>query len=200
MESDTPEWVIPIVGHPSAGKSTLIRYLTGVKVPIGKKSGTTKKIKEFALSNHLFIRDYPGFGRIEGRSKEISNRVQQKIIDDIDDLKDRILVGIIVADLSNVALMASKFDKKGFVPIDFEMVEFLIECSKRNQPMVLGNKIDKLPKNINPDEFLDYFPPKIDFFPVALKNKIGLEPVLYHLQNLVDEVLGDELYERWWRL
>ena len=191
-------WIIPVVGHPSAGKSTLIRYLTGVKVPVGKKPGTTRRIRDFPVASELIIRDYPGFGRMAGRSRKVVDIIQQNIINDLETIKNQILIGIIITDLSNVALMAKKFTAKGYIPLDYEMVEFIAEISA-NQPMLLGNKIDKLDKHTHPDTFLKYFPANIDYFPVALKHKIGLEPVFYHLQTLVDNKLGDLLHDRWWR-
>ncbi|MHA2365514.1 MAG: GTPase [Candidatus Hodarchaeales archaeon] len=196
------QWVIPVVGHPSAGKSTLIRFLTGVKVPVGKKPGTTRKIRDFFVSEQLIIRDYPGFGRLAHRSRKTSNKIQQLIVDDLENLQNRILVGIVISDLSNVALIAEKLDRKGFIPIDFEMVSFVAEISSLYCPIVLGNKIDKLPKNTSPDYFRKYFPKDIEFFPVALKHKVGLEPFFYHFQKIIDDVLGDDdaLYKKWWRV
>jgi predicted GTPase len=86
--------------------------------------------------------------------------------------------------------MASKLDSKGFVPIDFELAEFLIELSNK-KVIVLGNKIDKIPDEKHIDKFIEFFPYEIDFFPVSLKYKIGLEPFLSFLQMICDEIFDD---------
>ena len=70
------KWLIPCVGHPSAGKSTLIRILTGRKVAVGRKSGTTKKIHTIPLSENVAILDFPGFGKVSHKSKIIAFIIQ----------------------------------------------------------------------------------------------------------------------------
>lgn len=195
---DTFTWYIPIIGHPSAGKSTLIRLLTGKKVAVGKKSGTTKKIKTIPLSEHLAILDFPGFGKVTNRSKSFAEHLQQKVIDELENLTGKILVGILVSDVSNMELVAKKLDNKGFIPIDFELTEFLQEISTV-KPIVLGNKIDKLQDQENLDRFASYFPEHIDYFPVSLKEKLNMESFLFHLQMICNDNVGDELADYFWK-
>lgn len=190
-------WYIPIVGHPSAGKSTLIRILTGKKVPVGKASGTTKKINHIQISENLTVLDFPGYGKVSHRSSSFADQLQQTTIEFLEEIKPNILVGIVITDLSNIELMSTKFDSKGFIPIDFELTEFLFELSNKNV-IVLGNKIDKLPENSNHDDFLKFLPKDIVFFPVSLKHRISLEPFLIYLQMLCDEIF-DELNSYFWK-
>ncbi len=191
-------YYIPIVGHPSSGKSTLIRILTGKKnAAVGRKSGTTKKIKKIQVSENLTILDFPGYGKVIGRSKSFADHLQQNTVDFLEEIKPNILVGIVIADLSNIELISSKFDNKGFIPIDFELTEFLFELTNKNV-IVLGNKIDKLPDKIDHDQFVKFFPENIVFFPVSLKYKSGLDSFLIYLQMLCDE-LFDELESFFWK-
>ena len=134
---------IPIIGHPSAGKSTLIRLLTGKKVAVGKSSGTTRKINHIQISENVTILDFPGYGRLSHRSRSFADFLQQQTIDYLEEIKSSILVGIVISDLSNIELVANKLDSKGYIPIDYELAEFALELSNRTV-IVLGNKIDKL--------------------------------------------------------
>lgn len=190
-------WIIPICGHPSAGKSTLIRLLTPVKARVGKKPGTTRRINAIPMTENLTIKDYPGFGRLAGRSRRKSGKVQQDIVRTLEQEANDILVGIVVTDLSNVKLMAEKLGKKGFVPIDYEMSEFIGEISGK-PVIVVGNKIDKLDRGDNPDSYIEYFPQGVQFFPVALKHKKGVEPLLVYLQSVVTDALGEEVEGLFW--
>lgn len=51
-------------GRPNAGKSSLIKAITGMKVVIGKEPGTTQKIEFYPLTKNLSLVDMPGYGRI----------------------------------------------------------------------------------------------------------------------------------------
>lgn len=190
-------YYIPIIGHPSAGKSTLIRILTGKKVAVGKKSGTTKKINHIQISDNVTILDFPGFGKVSHRSKSFADYLQQSTIDFLEEIKGEILIGIVITDLSNIELVASKLDSKGFIPIDFELAEFLIELSNKSI-IVLGNKIDKLSSGTDYNKFLDYYPKDIIFYPVSLKFRTGLDSFLAYLQILCDD-LFDELQSYFWK-
>lgn len=188
---------IPIIGHPSAGKSTLIRLLTGRKVAVGKASGTTKKIIQIQISENVTILDFPGYGKVDHRSRSFADYLQQKTIDFLEEIKSSILVGIVISDLSNIELVANKLDSKGYIPIDYEITEFAHELSNKTV-IVLGNKIDKLAENIDYNEFIDFYPQDIMFFPVSLKFRKGLEPFLTYLQMLCDD-LFDELESFFWK-
>ncbi len=69
-----PERYIIFTGRPNAGKSTTIRALTGVKVPIGKRPGTTKKINKYQIGKDLYLVDMPGYGRKLGAHKSVEDR------------------------------------------------------------------------------------------------------------------------------
>jgi GTP-binding protein EngB required for normal cell division len=51
-------------GRPNAGKSTLIKQITGIRVPSGKQPGTTRKVSLYSLCKGLYLVDTPGYGRI----------------------------------------------------------------------------------------------------------------------------------------
>jgi len=191
-------WYIPIVGHPSAGKSTLIRILTGKKnAVVGKKSGTTKKIHHIQVSENVTILDFPGYGKVSRRSKSFADYLQQNTVDFLESIKSNILVGIVITDISNIELVSAKFDQKGYIPIDYELTEFLYELSNKTV-LVLGNKIDKLPKDTDYNQYLEFLPKDIIFYPVSLKSHLGIEPFLIYLQMLCDEIM-DELEEFFWK-
>ncbi len=191
-------WYIPIVGHPSAGKSTLIRILTGKKnIAVGKKSGTTKKINHIQISENLTILDFPGYGKVSNRSKSFADYLQQNTIDYLECIKSNILVGIVITEISNIELISVKLDNKGYIPIDYELTEFLYELSMKTV-IVLGNKIDKVPENTDYNQYLDFLPEDIIFYPVSLKKRIGLESFLIYLQMICDDIF-DEVNSFFWK-
>ena len=50
-------------GRPNAGKSSIIRAVTGLKVDVGKDPGTTQRINRYPIAEGLTLIDMPGYGR-----------------------------------------------------------------------------------------------------------------------------------------
>lgn len=66
---------ILFVGRSNVGKSTLIRALTGKKVPVGKLPGVTRKPLHIPYQN-LQITDMPGFGYMSKITKKAGKRLR----------------------------------------------------------------------------------------------------------------------------
>ena len=67
-------------GRPNAGKSSLIKEITGLKIKTGKHAGTTRKLSYYPLSEGLVLVDLPGLGKMVGVSKKFEEKINRQII------------------------------------------------------------------------------------------------------------------------
>ena len=67
-------------GRPNAGKSSLVKKLTGLNITTGKRAGTTRKVSYYPLSDDLVLVDLPGLGKMVGVSKKFEEKVNMQII------------------------------------------------------------------------------------------------------------------------
>jgi len=70
---------ILFLGRSNVGKSSVIRKLTGKRVPVGKRPGVTRKPLRLKLGE-LEIIDMPGFGYMAGMSREKQETVKTGIV------------------------------------------------------------------------------------------------------------------------
>ena len=152
-------------GRPNAGKSSIIKKITGINAESGKRPGTTSKITMYPLSKDLILVDMPGYGRITKAGRHREDRVKDQILEFIEDNADLILLSVHVLDISTFSEVAERLDRKGFIPIDIEMIQLLTQTTG-TPPIIAVNKIDKITQrklkssiqdlenrldNINPD-------------------------------------------------
>ena len=130
---------IVIVGRSNVGKSTLFYQLFGKKVRKGKKPGTTLKPNTFQFKD-LLVTDLPGFGYVRG-SKKLNEKIKDFFVRYIEH-NDRIFAAIQVIDASSFLEIVDRWEKRGEIPIDIEMHEFLRELGIF--VFVAANKIDKI--------------------------------------------------------
>ena len=150
---------IVFAGRSNVGKSTLFYQLFGVKVRKGKKPGTTIKPNQITYKD-LIITDLPGFGYISGVDREFNERVKDFIVRYIEENADRIILAIQVVDGKSFLEIAERWEKRGYIPVEVEMFEFLNEvCPK---VFLAVNKMDKVD---NPDETLDAIAEKLGMIP-----------------------------------
>jgi len=177
-----PERYIIFTGRPNAGKSTTIRALTGVKVPIGKRPGTTKKINKYQIGKELYLVDMPGYGRKLGAHKSVEDRTKDKILKFIEKEADNIVAAVHVFNINTFIETEKRLARKGFISIDIEMVQYIAE-NLGELPFVAANKIDKgkeqdIMENMDaflygvtdgdPEAAVDYV------FPISAKKKVGI--------------------------
>ena len=129
-------------GRPNAGKSSIIKKITGINAESGKRPGTTSKITMYPLSKDLILVDMPGYGRITKAGKQREDRVKDQILEFIEDNADLILLSVHVLDISTFSEVAERLDRKGFIPIDIEMIQLLTQTTG-TPPIIAVNKIDK---------------------------------------------------------
>ncbi|TFF94028.1 GTP-binding protein, partial [Candidatus Thorarchaeota archaeon] len=137
------------------GKSSTIRALTGVKLRVGKKPGSTKRESRVDLGPVLLV-DIPGFGYMSGTSKVDIERMKVSVVRQIEEWSDDILLGVLVLDISIFRELAERWERRGEIPVDVEFYTFLGEIA--DSVLVVANKIDKVKKRERHDEleFLRY--------------------------------------------
>ena len=189
---------IPVTGRPNAGKTSLINYLTRSKRPVGKHAGTTLRIVPIALINDIFLVDLPGFGRITKRSKKLEDILKDQIVQFLENPENLLFTAIHIIDISTFHIVNKSLEKKGIIPIDIEMIQFLCEVLER-PPLVLLNKIDKVTTQLLDDNihiFENYSLPKIEYFTISLSSKKGCRTFRNKLQNLIINEFGVK-YQKW---
>ena len=151
------EKYVVFTGRPNAGKSSLIKELSGLNITIGKHAGTTRKVSKYPLSDGLVLVDLPGLGKMVGVSKRFENRVNDEIIEFLESNAQDIILAVAVFDISTFLEVTWRLEKKGFMSVDVEMVRFLMDILGEF-PVVVANKIDKEKKSeiaANLNEFLN---------------------------------------------
>ncbi len=162
---------IVFVGRSNVGKSTLFSQLFGVRVRKGKRPGTTIKPNQIKFRD-LLLTDLPGFGYIAGVSREFNERVKDFIVRYIEENADRIVAAVHVIDSKSFLDVVERWERRGAIPIDVEMFEFLNEFGF--DVLVAANKMDKVE---NPDETLN-----------GIVEKLGMHPPWYLWRHVIHPV------------
>jgi GTP-binding protein EngB required for normal cell division len=150
------ERYLVFTGRPNAGKSSIIREVVGLDVVISKRPGTTRRISKYPLSGDLVLVDMPGFGRMMGVSKRLADQKNDQIISFLESCAQDIALAVHVLDISTFSEVTWRLEKKGFISVDVEMVQFLTE-TLGEFPLVAANKIDKVDRKeleVNLEEFM----------------------------------------------
>lgn len=136
------EKYLVFTGRPNAGKSSLIKELSGLNIATGKRPGTTRTIKKYALNDGLFLVDLPGLGKMMGVSKRFEEKVNRRIVEFLESNAQNIVLAVAVLDISTFLEVTWRLEKKGFQSVDVEMVKFLA-ANLGEFPVVVANKTDK---------------------------------------------------------
>ena len=176
------EGYLVFTGRPNAGKSSIIKGVVGIDVATGKRPGTTRRIMKYPLSGGLFLIDMPGFGRMMGVSRALEERIKDRILSFLESNVQRIALAVHVLDISTFLEVTWRLEKKGFISVDVEMIQFLAKVVGE-LPLVAANKIDKASEEeiaVNLEEFMHQVsgghPQAIEdyIFPVSAKTGEGL--------------------------
>jgi GTP-binding protein EngB required for normal cell division len=163
-------------GRPNAGKSSIIRAVTGLKVNVGKDPGTTQRIERYPIAEGLTLIDMPGYGRSLRGSRTQEEEKKDDILDFLELNAGSISLAVHVVNISTFLEAEMRLAKKGFIPLDVEMVHFL----KRDlgvTVLVAMNKIDKGPKEYIEDNIAalkEELGPSIPVFPVSARTDVGV--------------------------
>jgi len=137
-----PDRYIVFTGRPNAGKSTAINALTGLKLPVGKRPGTTTKIRMYPVAPGLTLVDMPGYGAKARGSRDQEDRTKDAILAFLEENSGRIAAAVHVVNITTYIETEERLSRKGYLSLDVEMVRYLRETLGA-YPLVAANKIDK---------------------------------------------------------
>jgi GTP-binding protein Era len=138
------EGYLVVTGRPNAGKSSIIKAVIGLDVATGKRPGTTRRIAQHPLRDGLVLVDMPGFGRMMRVSKRVANKMNDRILRFVEAHAPHVALAVHVLDISTFREVTWRLDRKGFLSVDVEMVQWLAK-TLGEFPLVAANKIDKGP-------------------------------------------------------
>jgi len=137
-----PERYVIFTGRPNAGKSSIIRALTGLKLPVGKRPGTTTGIRRYPSAPGLTLVDMPGYGSRARGSRGWEDRAKDAILGFIDENAGSIAAAVHVLNITTFLEAEERLARKGYTSLDVEMVGY-IRGKLGWPPLVAANKIDK---------------------------------------------------------
>ena len=132
---------IIFVGRSNVGKSSLIRALTGKKIPVGKLPGVTRKPMHIPYQN-LQITDMPGFGYMSKITKAGQEAIKDNIVHYIENNASNISLAVLVVNSASFIEIVDRWAGRDEIPVEVEFFEFLQEMNIKT--IVAANKIDKL--------------------------------------------------------
>ena len=146
---DSKKPLIVFAGRSNVGKSSTIRALTGKRVRVGKRPGSTRW-EHFIDLGPVELVDIPGFGYMAGQSKDTIEKTKTMIVQKLEKWSDRIAIAVLIVDISLFRELVERWEQRGEIPIDIEFYSFLSEVSSR--VIIVANKIDKIKKSRIDDE------------------------------------------------
>jgi GTP-binding protein EngB required for normal cell division len=192
--------LIVFVGRSNVGKSSIIRALTGKKVVVGKRPGSTRWEHMIEMGS-ITIVDIPGFGFMAGQSKTKIEDTKKHIIESLENWSDRILLSVLILDVSLFRELHDRWSSRGELPVDVEFYSFLCEISPR--VVVVANKADKL-KSSHVQGELDFLVQMLREAVIEREPTVIVTNALKRigvslLRDLIDEILLEEGLEspRW---
>ncbi len=149
--------MIVFAGRSNVGKSSLIRALTGRRLRVGKKPGSTRWEQFVDLGSIVFV-DIPGFGYMARQSKKAIEETKTLVIQKLEKWSSRLVLAVLVIDTSLFRELVERWEGRGEIPIDVEFYGFLSEIAPN--VIVVANKIDKV-KRPRREECLEYLRAKL---------------------------------------
>ncbi|WP_232700390.1 GTP-binding protein EngB [Halobacterium wangiae] len=152
---------VVLVGRSNVGKSTLMREITGHKVPTGQKPGVTRQPNHFDWASEDFmVTDLPGFGFMSGVEDDHREQIKTDIVRYLEAHADDILVGVLVLDGKAAVDIIDRHSGEDEIPHVVELFYLLEELGIH--PVVAVNKMDKVDDR---DERLDDIADRLGLLP-----------------------------------
>ena len=188
--------IIVFAGRSNVGKSSSIRILTGRKLRVGKKPGSTRWEKIVDLGP-VQVADIPGFGFMAGQSKTAIEDTKNRIVQILEQWAENLVLSVLIIDISLFRELFERWSSRGEIPIDVEFYTFLSEISER--VIVAANKVDKLrgPEVSQELQFLaDQLREAVpDREPEIIVTSCTKKTGLRSLRDRIDAVLADQRIE-----
>ncbi|MFW9906118.1 MAG: hypothetical protein ACFFFH_17485, partial [Candidatus Thorarchaeota archaeon] len=115
-----------------------------------------------------------------------------EIISFLESPSNQLLFAIHIIDISTFHHMVASLEKKGIIPIDVEMIQFLAEISNE-PPIIVLNKIDKVKSDLIKHNLMilqSYDIPESDIFLLSLRTNNGCRTLQTEIKKLIVQKLG----------
>lgn len=177
---------VGLVGMPSVGKSTLLSSVSAANPKIAAYHFTTlsPNLGVVTLKDRrtFILADLPGM--IEGASEGIG--LGTKFLKHAS--RTRILAHVI-----DMAGTEGREPIKDYEIIRKEIVSYSDALAKKKE-IIVANKMDMPGFEENLEKFKERYPDK-EIFSISAMNHEGLEPLLIHLRDALDEIGEEKLYQ-----
>jgi len=143
---------------------------------IGKDPGTTRRIEIHKLAPGLGLVDMPGYGRSIRGGRDAEDQIKDQILSFLKENAANIILVVHVVNTGTFIETMGRLDKKGFIPVDVEMVHYV----KRDlgiPVLVAANKVDKAgvtEMGENLDALKEELGPSIPVYPVSARTDYGI--------------------------
>jgi small GTP-binding protein len=134
---------IVLIGRSNVGKSTLFWELTGTKVRVGKRPGITQYPFKTRVGDIFYV-DMPGYGFMLKASHADQEKTKDLIVHYFEEHAQEILLAVQVIDASSFLDIADRWEKRGEVPLEIEIWEFLDDMGFHS--VLAANKMDRISK------------------------------------------------------
>ena len=184
---------VVLLGRSNVGKSTLMREITGHKVPTGQKPGVTRKPNHYDwVPEDFLLTDLPGFGFMSGVPEDVRERIKTDVVRYVEEHADQILVGVLVVDGKAAVDIIDRHSGPDEVPYDVEMFHFLEEVGI--PPVVAVNKMDKVDDR---DQRLDEICDRLGLVPPWQQWRETIAPISAKRGNVeaLNEAVRHHLHE-----
>jgi GTP-binding protein EngB required for normal cell division len=189
--------MIVFAGRSNVGKSSTIRALTGKRVRIGKKPGSTRWELMIDFGSVTVV-DIPGFGYMAGQSKTTIEETKTKIVQKLESWKGKIVLAVLIIDVSLFRELYERWSNRDEIPIDVEFYSFLCEITPN--VIVVANKADKVKPHILQEElnFLQTtFKQAVQTRnPIVVLTSAPKKRGISELSSLIDDVLVEQGLEK----
>ena len=132
---------ILFVGRSNVGKSSLIRAITGRKVPVGKLPGVTRKPLHIPYQDFT-ITDMPGFGYMAKVTKKGQEAIKDDIVHYIENNTSGILLAVLVVNATSFIEIVDRWTGRNEIPVEVELFDLFNELDI--DIIVAANKMDKV--------------------------------------------------------
>jgi len=148
-----------LLGRSNVGKSSVIRGLTGRKVPAGRRPGVTTRSRAVEKGSIRYV-DMPGFGFMSGTPSGKREETKTWLVHEIETRRDDIDLAILVVDARAFGEICDRWEARGEIPVDVEMHDFLRDLEI--PLLVAANRIDRV---LDLDEALDGICSRLGYVP-----------------------------------
>ena len=171
---------VVLVGRSNVGKSTLMREITGHKVPTGQKPGVTRQPNHFDWASEDFmVTDLPGFGFMSGVEDDHREQIKTDIVHYLEANADEILVGVLVLDGKAAVDIIDRHSGDDEIPHVVELFYLLEDLGIA--PVVAVNKMDKVDDR---DERLDDIADRLGLLPPWKQWQDTIAPITAKTGNI----------------